>query len=329
MGGFAAYPSAPGTSNAGTEGCALRREFVEALVEAAAVDERIVLLTGDLGFNALESFAERFPERFFNVGVAEQNMLGLSVGLAEAGFVPFAYSIATFASMRPYEFIRNGPVLHELPVRIVGMGGGLDYGHNGVTHYAVEDLALMRVQPELAVLAPADGAQTRRAVAAVGVIERPAYLRLEREGRPVHGLDGRFRLGRAELIGGGGDLAFVAVGSVAHEAVEAAERLAAEGIDATVAVVSSFNPSPVDDVAELLARVPAAISVEAHYLSGGLGSLLAEVVAERGLDCRLVRRGVEWMPRGESGGRAHLLAAHGLSAPQLAAAAIEALSLVG
>src|SRR5262249_20182428 len=145
-------------------GDAVRREFVDALVAAADEDDRIVLLTGDLGFNALEPFAERFPERFFNVGVAEQNMVGLSVGLAEAGFVTYVYSIATFGSMRAYEFVRNGPVLHRLPVRIVGMGGGLDYGQNGVTHYAIEDLALMRAQPELTVLAPADGDQTRGAV---------------------------------------------------------------------------------------------------------------------------------------------------------------------
>ena len=96
-------------------------------------DERIVLLTGDLGFTVFEPFAERFPDRFFNVGVAEQNMVGVATGLAEAGFIPFVYSIATFATLRPYEFIRNGPVLHRLPVRIVGVGGGLEYGTNGFT----------------------------------------------------------------------------------------------------------------------------------------------------------------------------------------------------
>jgi transketolase len=306
----------------------MRREFVEALVESAAADDRIVLLTGDLGFNALEPFADRFPGRFFNVGVAEQNMIGLCVGLAEAGFVPYAYSIATFASMRPYEFIRNGPVLHELPVRIVGIGGGLDYGHNGVTHYAVEDLALMRAQPDLTTLAPADGDQTRRAVESAGSLDRPVYLRLEREGRAVPGLSGRFRIGQAELIGEGSDVVLVAVGSVAHEAVEAAEELAAKGIGATVAVVSSFNPSPVDDLAEVLARVPAAVTVEAHYVDGGLGSLVAEVVAERRLNCRLVRCGINRMPRGEVGSREHLLSLHGLSARQLVAGAVEALSLV-
>ena len=306
----------------------MRREFVDSLVAAAVDDERIVLLTADLGFNALEPFAERFPSRFFNVGVAEQNMVGLATGLAEAGFVPFAYSIATFATMRPYEFVRNGPVLHELPVRIVGMGGGLDYGHNGITHYAVEDLALMRAQPGLTAVAPADGDQARAAVGALGDVARPAYLRLERTGHAVPGLDGRFALGRAELIGGGADLLVVAIGSVAHEAVEAAERLAADGVEATVAVVSSFSPSPVDDLAELLARVPVAITAEAHYVDGGLGSLVAEIVAERGLDCRVVRRGVVHTPRGETGGRDYLFSLHGLTGAQIAATAVETLALV-
>ena len=181
----------------------MRTEFVEALVESAVADEMIVLLTGDLGFNALEPFADRFPGRFFNVGVAEQNMIGIATGLAEAGLIPYAYSIATFASMRPYEFIRNGPVLHELPVRVVGMGGGLDYGHNGVTHFAVEDIGLMRAQPDLTVLAPADADQARRAVEACADIDRPVYLRLERHSKGVPGLEGRFTLGRAQLVGDG------------------------------------------------------------------------------------------------------------------------------
>ena len=153
----------------------MRTAFVRTLVELAERDERVVLLTGDLGFMALEPFAERFPDRFFNVGVAEQNMVGVATGLAEAGFIPFVYSIATFASLRPYEFIRNGPVLHQLPVRIVGVGGGFEYGHNGVTHHALEDVGVMRVQPGMTVVAPADPAQTRdRAARDLG----PARARL-------------------------------------------------------------------------------------------------------------------------------------------------------
>src|SRR5215210_8318805 len=175
----------------------MRAAFAQTLTELAGQDPRVLLLTGDLGYMALEPFAEAHPERFFNAGVAEQNMVGVATGLAEAGFVPFCYSIATFATLRPYEFIRNGPLLHDLPVRIVGVGGGFDYGPNGVTHYALEDVAVMRVQPDLTVMCPADAEQARAAVLATAELRGPVYLRLGKGGDLVPGLDGRFRLGRA------------------------------------------------------------------------------------------------------------------------------------
>src|SRR5206468_2385099 len=137
----------------------MRRSFVDTLIELAECDPRVVLLTGDLGFMVVEPFVERFPDRFFNMGVAEQNMVGVATGLAEAGFIPYVYSIVTFATLRPYEFIRNGPVLHQLPVRIVGVGGGYGYGPAGPTHHGVEDIGVMRMQPGLAVIAPADNRQ--------------------------------------------------------------------------------------------------------------------------------------------------------------------------
>jgi len=300
----------------------LRTEFLDALLTLAERDERVVLLTGDVGFTVLEPFAERFPRRFYNVGVAEQNMVGTATGLAEAGWIPFAYSIATFATLRPYEFIRNGPVLHELPVRIVGVGGGFDYGPNGITHYALEDVAVMRVQPDLTVLCPADADQARAAVRATAELAGPVYLRVGKSGDPVPGLDGRFRVGRAEVVREGGDVGLVATGTIAREAVAAAELLAAEGVGAAVAVVSSFNPAPVDDLVELLERLPVVLAVEAHYAAGGLGSLVAEVIAEHGLDCKLVRCGVREVPRGIAGSQQYLYERYGLSPAALAATAV-------
>lgn len=302
----------------------MRPQFAQGIVELAERDERVVLLTGDLGFTVLEPFAERFPDRFFNVGVAEQNMVGLATGLAEAGFVPFTYSIATFASMRPYEFIRNGPALHELPVRLVGVGGGLDYGHNGVSHYALEDVGILRLQPGLSIVVPADPAQAHAALTATADLRRPVYFRVGKEARPIPGLDGRFELGRMALIGSGRDVALIALGPMARQAVEAAELLAASGIDATVGVVSSLNPSPVADLADLIADVPLALTVESHYRTGGIGSLVAEVIADHGLDARLIRRGVEDMPRGSTGTVDWLNELHGLSAPKLADAVVRA-----
>jgi transketolase len=298
----------------------MRAAFVKVLMEIAEADSRILLLTGDLGYMALEPFSQRFHERFFNVGVAEQNMVGLATGLAEAGFVPFVYSIATFATLRPYEFIRNGPVLHNLPVRIVGVGGGFEYGVNGITHYALEDLGVMRLQPNLKVIAPADPEQARTALLNTWSLNGPIYYRLGKDDKvSVPNLNGRFALDRVEVIREGTDAALITVGPVAVEATDAAALLAAKGVNCTVAVVATLNPAPVESLAELMACFPAVFTVEAHFIVGGLGSLVSEVVAEGRLGCRVVRCGVRTAPNGVSGSQSWLHEANGISSRALAA----------
>ena len=304
----------------------MRAAFIKTLVELARQDERIVLLTGDLGFTVIEPFREEFPDRFYNVGVAEQNMVGLATGLAEAGFIPFVYSIVTFASLRTYEFVRNGPIAHQLPVRVVGIGGGFDYGTAGLTHYGLEDLGVMRIQPGITVVVPADQEQSAAALRATYDLPGPIYFRIGKDGgRTVPGLDGRFSLGRTEQVRAGGDLALIAAGSMASNAVAAAEELAAGGIQASVQVVSSLNPAPAVDLARALGGVPLAISVEAHYVNGALGSLVAETIAENGLGCRLVRCGVRQTPHGVVGGSAYMDDRHGLSAAGVVQSALKAL----
>jgi transketolase len=302
----------------------VRRELIQSLVELATEDERIVLLTGDLGFAALEPFAERFPGRFFNAGVAEQNMVGVATGLAEAGFTPYVYSISTFASMRPYEFIRNGPVLHGLPVRVVGIGEGVDYGHNGMTHYAVEDVALMRVQPGLTMVVPGSSGQVDAVLRAVQPLPGPVYIRVSKQPVSVPALDGCFELGRVQHLIDGDDIAIVALGSMSEPALAASSILAEDDVSASVTVVASVSPPPVDDLVALLAGVPVAISVEAHYVTGGLGSLLAEVIAEHGLGTRLLRVGVSGLPMGISGSRSYMHEQLGLSPERLAATVLTA-----
>ncbi len=302
----------------------MRGAFTKVLVELADRDPRILLLTGDLGYMALEPFSDRFPGRFFNVGVAEQNMVGLATGLAEAGFIPFVYSIATFASLRAYEFIRNGPVLHRLPVRIVGVGGGFEYGHNGPTHYGLEDVGVMRIHPGITVIAPADHEQTRAAFMATWDLPGPVYYRLGKDDRTtVPGLRGRFELARVQVIHEGTDLLMVTMGSVASEVASAAVTLAAQGISCTVAVVACLNPAPVDDLDAILARFPLVLAVEAHYVVGGVGSLVSEVIAERGLGCRVVRCGVKTTPDGISGSQGYLYHTHRLSKNALVATALQ------
>lgn len=307
----------------------MRAAFVKTLVELAEADGRVLLLTGDLGYNALEPFADRFPKRFFNIGVAEQNMVGVATGLAEAGFLPFVYSIVTFASLRAYEFIRNGPILHQLPVRIVGVGGGFEYGHAGPSHYGIEDIGIMRVQPGIACVAPADHEQARSAFLATWDLPGPVYYRIGKDDRTtVPGLAGRFSLGRAQRIRQGTDLSLIAMGGVSSEAAATADTLAGEGVSCSALVVASVTPPPVEDLVAELSQVPLAITVEAHSIVGGLGSLVAEVIAEHGLPCRLVRCGIRTVLRGPFGSQDHMLRQHGLSRASLVETALRALQTV-
>ena len=204
----------------------MRLAFVKALVGLAEQDPRILLLTGDLGYMALEPFADKFPSRFVNVGVAEQNMVGLATGLAESGFIPYVYSITPFVTLRPYEFIRNGPVQHSLPVRIVGIGGGFEYATNGMSHYGLEDVGVMRIQPGLTVITPADHQQAGSAIQATYELSGPIYYRLGKDDTTtVPGLGGSFQLGRTQVLCDGRDILLVTMGSVANEAVAAAQVL--------------------------------------------------------------------------------------------------------
>jgi transketolase len=302
----------------------MRQAFVQTLTELAARDPRILLLTADLGYLALEPFADAYPGRFFNVGVAEQNMVGMATGLAEAGFIPFVYSINPFAVLRPYEFIRNGPIQHRLPVRIVGVGGGVEYGTNGLSHYGLEDVAVMRAQPGITVIAPADAGQTRNAVTATWNLPGPVYYRLGKDDKAVvPGLEGRFELGRLQCLREGTDLLLVAMGSIATEAAAAAQELAARGVSCSLAVLAQVSPAPVDHLAELLARHPTVLTVEAHYRVGGVGSLVAEVIAEHGFRCHLVRCGVEALASGITGSQRYLQDLYGLSARKLVETALQ------
>jgi transketolase len=305
----------------------MRREFVESLVSIAERDKRVVLLTGDLGFAALEPFSERFPDRFFNAGVAEQNMVGMATGMAEAGLTPFVYSISTFASMRGYEFIRNGPILHDLPVRVVGIGEGPDYSHNGITHYALEDVALMRAQPGLTLVTPASSGQVAPLMRAVHDVDGPAYIRLSKLSTSVCGLPDEFELGRAHRIGTGEDVVIVALGAIASNAVACADLLAERGVRASVIVVTSVMPPPTEDLIAGLSRTSLAISVEAHYVNGGVGSLVAEVIAEAGLRCRLVRAGARTAPVGMSGSLGYMHEQLGVSPERLATRVMDALEV--
>ena len=305
----------------------MRQAFAQTLVGLAEQDRRILLLTGDLGFLVLDNFAKKFPDRFFNIGVAEQNMVGIATGFAEAGYIPFVYSIAPFASLRPYEFIRNGPVRHRLPVRIVGVGGGFDYGNAGFTHHGLDDVGVMRIQPGLTLVVPADQTQTRSALMTTWNLPGPVYYRLGKDsGAEVPGLEGRFELGRAQRLGDGADLLFVVMGGLTNEALGAAQILEGQQIHSSVMVVSSLNPAPTSDLVSVLSQYKLVLTIEGHYITGGIGSLVSEVTAQYGLGCRVVRCGVRDAPNGISGSLEYMNHIHGLSRAALATTAVQELS---
>ena len=304
----------------------MRRTFVDVLCQLAAEDDRIALITGDLGYMALEPFRDRFPERFLNAGVAEQNMLGVATGLAEAGFRPYVYSIAPFASLRPFEFIRNGPVAHRLPVRIVGMGMGFDYGHSGFTHYAVEDIGSLRTLLGLTIVVPADSAQAAAALRDTRDVPGPVYYSLSKDqSDPLPPLHGRFALGEVQRVREGRDVALVAMGGISLEVVAAAEELSSRGVEAAVLVVSNFSPDPANSLAAALAGVRQAVTVEEQTSSGGLGAFAASVIACHGLQCRLEMIAVAAPPDGTSGKRAERWRKHGLDRSAIVRRALEAL----
>jgi transketolase len=289
-------------------------------VELAATDDRVMLLTADLGWSVVEPFALAYPRRFVNVGVAEQNMVGIATGLARVGWVPYVYSIATFSSMRCYEQIRNGPVLHRLPVRVLGIGGGYAYGHAGPTHHALEDLALMRTQPGLSVVVPADRPQACAAVRAAHALPGPVYLRIAKSAGPaVAGLNGRFAWDRPELVRPGRGVLLMCTGEIVHEALRAADMLADDGMSPAVAALAHLGSRPGDLVTAMLARFELVLTVEEAYVNGGLGSLAAEAIAEASLPTRLVRCGVTSTFPPLTGSTQYLRGQCGLTAEQLAA----------
>jgi transketolase len=305
----------------------MRTVFIRTLTDLAKRDPRILLLTGDLGYLALEPFAEACPDRFFNVGIAEQNMVGLATGLAEAGFIPFVYSIVPFAALRPYEFIRNGPIQHRFPVRVVGVGGGFEYGTNGLSHIGLEDVAVMRAQPGIRVIVPADPQQARSALQATWDSRGPIYYRIGKDDKQtVPGLEGRFEPGKLQRLGHGADLLIVAMGAIASEAAAAVELLGRQNVRCSLVVVADVNPPPAEELGLLLRRFPVALSVEAHYCVGGLGSLMAEIIAQEGIHCRLVNCGVKTTPISVTGSQRFFQEFHGLSSERLAKRALEVLN---
>jgi transketolase len=305
---------------------ATREAYGNALVRLGEDNPDIVVLDADLAKSTKTiNFKKRFPERFFDMGIAEADMMGTAAGLAAAGKIAFASTFAIFATGRAWEQIRNSICYTNLNVKIAASHAGIAVGPDGSSHQAIEDIAIMRVIPNMKVVAPADGVETEKAVAALIDTPGPAYLRLGRSGVPViYEESYDFRVGKASVLREGDDVTVIAVGAMVQIASAAAEALAAEGINARIINMSTVKPIDAEVIVAAATETGAIVTAEEHSIIGGLGSAVTEVVSET-VPVPVVRVGIKDV-FGRSGEAGELMKAYGLTSEGIVAAAREVLA---
>lgn len=292
---------------------ATREAYGKALVALGAENPDIVVLDADLSKSTKTAdFAKHYPERFFNMGIAEANMIGTAAGLAAAGKIPFASTFAVFATGRAFEQIRNSVAYPKLNVKIAATHSGVTVGEDGGSHQAIEDVAIMRALPNMTVLVPADGEETRQVIYAAAQYKGPVYIRMGRLDVPLlFGENYTFEIGKANVIREGTDVVIFANGVMVAAALEAAEELAGRGIKAAVVNVASVKPLDQETIIRMAKATGAVVTAEEHTIIGGLGSAVAEVLAEN-VPTPMVRVGLK-DTFGESGRPNELLEKYGLT----------------
>lgn len=299
---------------------ATREAYGKALAKLGAENKDIVVLDADLSKSTQTAFfAKEFPERFFDVGVAEQNLIGTAAGLAAAGKIPFASSFAMFATGRAFEQIRNSVAYPSLNVKVAATHAGISVGEDGASHQSIEDIAIMRVLPNMTVLVPADATETEQAIRAAVDIKGPVYIRLGRLALPVLFDESyKFEIGKANTVREGSDVTVIACGLMVGPALEAADQLAGQNIKVRVINMGTVKPIDREAIVKAATETGAIVTAEEHSIIGGLGSAVAEVLAQT---VPVVQEMVGIKDTfGESGPPVELLEKYGLTANEVAAA---------
>lgn len=268
----------------------MRNAFADEILKLALADERIVVLSGDIGNRLFDKFKAAMPTRFYNCGVAEANMISLAAGLASSGLRPVCYTITPFVTTRCLEQIKLDVCYHNMPVTIVGTGSGLSYAALGSTHHSFEDLAIMRSLPGMNVLAPADAPELRSAMRWAFAQNQPAYLRIGKKGEPVITEEVAFTAGRWQCLRTGSSATLLACGTILSEVLAAADLLAKDNIQAAVWNCASVKPLDFDTLSHLSSSP--VFSIEEHSVLGGFGSAVAEFLSARKNPPRLIRLGI-------------------------------------
>ncbi len=296
---------------------ATRAAYGEALAELGAVNDKVVVLDADLA-NATQTqvFRKAYPDRHFNIGIAEANMVDMAAGMSTMGLVPFCSTFAMFGAGRAYEQVRNSIAYPHLNVKLAMTHAGVSVGEDGGSHQCVEDLALMRAIPGMTVICPADANETRKAVFAAAEMEGPVYLRLARLASPVFEEDYPFEIGKANVLREGADVAVFATGLMVSAALDAAKLLEAEGKSAAVINVHTIKPIDAECVAAWAKKCGKVVTVEEHSVIGGLGDAVADVLMGK-VCCTFKKIGVQDR-FGQSGKAKEVLREYGLTAGQIA-----------
>ncbi|MEA4966409.1 MAG: transketolase family protein [Oscillospiraceae bacterium] len=274
-----------------------REIYGRTLAELGKRNEKIVGLTADLAkTTAIVHFAKAFPDRFYNVGIAEQNMFGMAAGLAKAGLIPFASTMAIFACMRAGEQIRTDIAYQNLPVKIIATHAGISFGHAGTTHHCTEDFAIMRAIPNMTVICPADGIETSKAVQACADTPGPVYIRIGRGFEPpcYESESYAYEIGKAITMRDGTDLTIICCGIAVLQAMNAAKTLQeADGLSVRVINMHTIKPLDRDVILKAVAETRRILTVEEHNVLGGLGDAVASVIAESGKGCVFKKHGLQ------------------------------------
>jgi len=294
-----------------------RKGFGRGLVKAGDADEQVVALCADLTSSVqIAPFAEKYPERFVEVGVAEQNLVTVASGMAAMGKIPFAASYAAFNPGRNWEQIKTTAALNDVPVKVVGAHAGLYTGPDGATHQMLEDIALMRAMPNMVVVVPGDSVEAEKATIAMARDKRPGYLRLARDNTPVMTTDKTpFEIGKAYVFSPGQDITIIATGTMTSVALEAADKLFHDGIDAEVIHCPTIKPLDNATILASVKRTKKVITVEEAQIAGGLGGAVTELLSEH-LPVPVMRMGVK-DAYGQSGTPEELFQHYGLTAKHI------------
>ena len=305
---------------------ATRDAYGKALVKLGQINEQVVVLDADLSKSTkTNDFYKAYPDRFFNMGIAEQNLIGAACGLATAGKIPFASSFAMFATGRAFEIIRNSVAYPKLNVKVCATHAGITVGEDGASHESIEDIAIMRSVPNMTVLVPADGVEAEQMILEAARVYGPMYVRLGRSAVPtIFDENYKFEIGKGVVVREGNDATIIACGIMVYEAIKASEELALEGINTRVINMSTIKPIDKELIINAARETKAIVTAEEHSIIGGLGSAVSEVVSE---ECPIVVKKVGVNDSfGESGTPAELLKKYGLTSADIVKAVKEAIT---